>query len=442
MSTSSLSNYLSAQKSRFLADQGQGWTIAMGNEAGDLDSLASSIAYAWLLSHTSATDGKAIALITTSRQDFVLRAENVYALQLAGIGEQFQELLCPEDLPKPNLCTNYALVDHNSLHPDYAKPDAQVIAVIDHHEDEGKYLDTASPRIIEPSGSCASLVTGLIMSNPTLQIPPELATLLLCAIQVDTQGLRKGGKALNMDHKASAWLLPRSNASSSDGASVQTIGTSMALRDHPLIKSLSSTLSAKKLAVSHLTPRDLLRRDYKEYNLNLSPSVSPGHASLIKAGLATVPLRLSSFFSPSPTSAVTAIQDWMKERGLSVLGVLTTFRSRKGKGKREQMWVVDEESSGRQLSQGLFCGLEANGVLQLKSAKFKRYGFKNHAGIEESDEEDKSDVGDLQTEEPVGRRQGPDESPFSAPFIARVYKQKDASATRKLVAPILKQILE
>ncbi|KIK93014.1 hypothetical protein PAXRUDRAFT_829421 [Paxillus rubicundulus Ve08.2h10] len=416
MSTPSLSNYLSAQKPRFLANQGRGWTIVMGNEAGDLDSLASSIAYAWLLSHTTAP---AIALLTTACQDFVLRAENVYALQLAGIGEQFQGLLCPEDLPKPNLCTSYALVDHNSLHPDYAKPNTQVVAVVDHHQDEGKYLDTASPRIIEPSGSCASLVTGLIMSYPALRIPAELATLLLCAILVDTQGLRKGGKALNMDHKAAAWLLPWSNASLSDGVLVQTTGTSVALSDHPLIQSLSSTLSAKKLAVSHLTPRDLLRRDYKEYNLNFSSSVSSSHASPMKAGLATVPLRFSSFFSPSPTSAVTAVQDWMKERGLSVLGVLTTFRSRKDKGKREQMWVVDEQSSKRQLSQSLFSGLEAKEVLQLKSAKFKRYGFKDHGKIEQSDE-----------------------SPFSAPFVARIYKQKNTSATRKLVAPILKQILE
>ncbi|KAF9232633.1 DHH phosphoesterase [Melanogaster broomeanus] len=339
MSTSSLSNYLSEQKTRFLADHGEGWTIVVGNEAGDLDTVASSIGYAWLLSHapTSETVGKAIALMTTSRQDFVLRPENVHALlQLAGIGEQFQELLCPEDLPKPNQCTNYCI-------------DARVIAIVDHHEDEGKYFDTASPRVIEPSGSCASLVTRIIMSYPTLEIFPELATLLLSAILIDTRGLRKGGKALDVDHKASAWLLPRANVTgtSPDVHSGPTISTSAALSDHPLIQTLSSTLAAKK----------------------------------------------------------SATQDWMKERGLSVLGVLTTYRSRKDKGKREEMWVVDEESAGPQLPQSLFVGLETNEVLRLRRAKSGRHDFTRR-------------------------------------FVARIYKQKNASATRKQVAPILKRTLE
>ncbi|KAF9224965.1 DHH phosphoesterase [Gyrodon lividus] len=445
MSTSSLSNYLAEQKTRFIADQGQGWTIVMGNEAGDLDTLASSIGCAWMLSHTptSQIDGKAIALITTSRQDFVLRPENIHALQVAGIGEQLQELLCPEDLPKPNLCKNYALVDHNSLHSDYTKPDARVTAVVDHHEDEGKYFNTASPRVIEPSGSCASLVTRIIMSSPTLQISAELATLLLTAVLIDTQGLRKGGKALDVDHNASAWLLPRSNVTLPDGLLGQMIGTSAALSDHPSVQSLSSTLGAKKLSISHLSTRDLLRRDYKEYNLNPSSSISPDHGRPIKAGLATIPLRLSSFFSPSPTSAVTATQDWMKERGLAVLGVLTTYKSRKGKGKREGMWVVDGESSGPQLSQSLFSGLEANEVLRLRRAGFERYGFKNHAGKEGSEEGGESDVSDLREEESVGEPdEGLDESVLSARFATRVYKQKNASATRKQVAPALKRILE
>ena len=69
----------------------------------DLDSLASSIGFAWLLSHKPTADTKTIALITTPREDFVLRAENLYALQLVGIKDDFQELLCPEDLPNPNL---------------------------------------------------------------------------------------------------------------------------------------------------------------------------------------------------------------------------------------------------------------------------------------------------------------------------------------------------
>lgn len=460
MSTSILSAYLLEQKTRFLGDNGDGWTVVMGNEAGgtpspvtlklasfgdlcfcpDLDSLASSIGFAWLLSHIPTTDTKSIALITTPREDFVLRAENIHALQLVGIKEDFKEILCPEDLPKPNLCTNFALVDHNSLHPTYALPGALVTAIIDHHEDEGKYFDTASPRIIEPAGSCASLVTRAIMLYPTLQIPPELAALLLSAIVIDTHGLRKGGKAVGVDYEASGWLLPRANAPPSEGFLEQTVETLQHVAAHPWIQSLSDTLSAKKVTLSHLNTRDLLRRDYKEYNFNLSSSICGNNPCSIKAGLATVPLPLSSFFSPSPTSAVVATQGWIKERGLSVLGVLTTYKSTHGKSKRELMWVVDENVCGPRLPRALFDGFEVNEVLRAKRASFKRYGFDSH--LERDGKEVERGSIDEEVESVDERAAEGEASPFSVGLIARVYKQRNSAATRKQVAPILKRVLE
>ena len=402
----------------------------------DLDSLASSIGFAWLLSHISATNTKAIALITTPREDFVLRAENLYALQLVGIKEGFHELLCPEDLPKPNLCTTFALVDHNSLHPTYAFPGARVTAIVDHHEDEGEYVGTASPRIIEPAGSCASLITRVIMSYPILQIPPELAALLLSAIVIDTHGLRKGGKAVAVDYEASAWLLSRANVLSSENFVEQTVKSLQHVLDDPWIQSLSNTLSAKKTTLFHLSTRDLLRRDYKEYQLNLSSSICGDSPCSIKAGLATVPLPLSAFFSPSPTSAVVATQEWIKERGLSILGVLTTYKSKQGKSKRELVWVVDENVSGSRLPQVFFDGFEATEILQAKRTNFGRYGFDSHVGRggKEDEEESHDSIG-----EEVGAVEA---SPFSVGLVARVYKQKNSAATRKQVAPILKRVLE
>lgn len=365
----------------------------------------------------------------------MLRAENLYALRSVGIKEGFHELLCPEDLPNPNLCTTFALVDHNSLHPTYASPGARVMAVVDHHEDEGKHFDTASPRIIEPAGSCASLVTRVIMSYPTLQIPPELAALLLSAIVIDTHGLRKSGKAVDVDSEASAWLLPRTDVLSSGNLVENAVESPQHVLDHPWIQSVSNTLSAKKTAVSHLSTRDLLRRDYKEYHLNLSPSICGDSPCSITAGLATVPLSLSAFFSPSPISAVVAAQEWIKERDLSILGVLTTYRSKHDKAKRELMWVVDENVSGPRLPQVFFQGFEASEVLQARRTNFGRYGFDSHVGR----------VG--KKEEEVGRESHEEEesieaSPFGVGLVARVYKQKNPAVTRKQVAPILKRVLE
>ncbi|KAF8128543.1 DHH phosphoesterase [Boletus edulis] len=440
--TSGLSAYLLEQKTRFLGDNGDGWTVVMGNEAGDLDSLASSIGFAWFLSHKLNTDANAIALITTPREDFVLRAENLYALQLVGIKEDFRELLCPEDVPKPNLCTDFALVDHNSLHPNYALPDVRVTAIIDHHEDEGKYLDTASPRSIEPAGSCASLVTRVIMSYPTLQIPPELATLLLNAIVIDTHGLRRGGKAVGVDYEAFTWLVPRANVPSSGSLIEQMAETPQHVPDLAWIQSLTHTLNTKKTALSHLNTRDLLRRDYKEYVFNLSSSIRGDSPCSVKAGLSTVPLPLSSFFSPSPTSAVVSTQEWIKERGLSILGVLTTYKSKQGKPKRELMWVVDEKVCGPRLPQVLFDGIEANEILQVKRTDFKRYGFNSQVGKDEK-ERDEVEWGSIDEEESVGEPSGAAEtSPFDVGFVVRVYRQKNSAVTRKQVAPILKRVLE
>ncbi|KAI9567678.1 DHH phosphoesterase [Boletus coccyginus] len=434
--TSGLSAYLLEQKTCFLGDNGDGWTVVMGNEAGDLDTLASSIGFAWLLSRIRTTDTRAIALITTSREDFVLRAENLYALQSTGVKEDLRELLCPEDLPKPNLCKNFSLVDHNSLQPSYALPGVRVTAVIDHHEDEGKYLDTASPRIIEPAGSCASLVTRVIMSYPTLQIPSELAALLLSAIVIDTHGLRRGGKAVDVDHQASAWLLPRANGPSSGEIVAETL---QHVPDDLWIQSLSDTLSAKKSELSHLNTRDLLRRDYKEYIFNLSSSICGNIPQSIKGGLATVPLPLSSFFSPLPSSVVVAIQEWIKERGISVLGVLTHYKSKQGKSKRELMWVVDENVCGSRLSQALFDGFEASEVLPVSRVSFESYGFDGRVGRDENigDEVERGS-----TEESIGTQAGTPPSPFGVSLIARVYEQKNPTATRKQVAPVLKQVLE
>jgi exopolyphosphatase len=126
------------------------------------------------------------------------------------------------------------------------------------------------------------------------------------------------------------------------------------------VQSLSATLGEKKLSVSHLSTRDLLRRDYKEYVFSMPVSEDATQFSnVIKVGLATVPLRLSAFFASSsyPTKE---IQDWFAERDLSVLGILTTFGTRKArqggsnfgyKGIAEKVWQ----------------GLESSEVLEVKS---------------------------------------------------------------------------
>ncbi|KAF8153165.1 hypothetical protein B0H34DRAFT_662612 [Crassisporium funariophilum] len=436
--SSSLYHYLSNAKTRYLNDikedvqKGAGWTIVMGNEAGDLDSIASSIAYAWMQSEVYKQP--TVPLIQLERADLNLRAENLFAFGLAGLSEPLDELLTLTELSDytPFPSQTFALVDHNRLGPVFSlnNPKAKVISVVDHHQDEGLYPD-ANPRIVSPSGSCASHVATLLPQ----ELPAELATLLLAAILIDTDGLKPEGKALDVDRASALVLAPKSTFGNSipppSALSPIDHPNPNALYDAQAIKDLTNTLLTKKSDVSHLGAFDLLRRDYKETTYTLT--WAPDQPS-IKAGLSSVPVQLKTWGSDGRLEK-DAIA-WMQSRGLTILGVLTSFRdtkgkkftkSGKGKHKREQAWIIIEEtelaptatSSGaaanaqglgvEALANRIWEGLEADQEIQVK--KYKHFNLEKGGKL----------------------------PPTSK---ARVYKQGNANATRKVTAPVLKRILE
>ncbi|KZV74962.1 DHH phosphoesterase [Peniophora sp. CONT] len=440
--TRDLAQFLDYQKVNYRRalelHQARQWSVVMGNEAGDLDSLASAIAYAWYA--TNHLQQLTIPLVQIERDDFVLRAENLHALERAGIDPTI--LLTADEIPLPSGET-YALVDHNKLDARFAhvsRPNAsgsslghgsspstpapgspfgaesKVVAIVDHHADEGAHLD-AKPRIVESAGSCASLVTRLFTAIPNYTIPPELALLLLSAITIDTNGLKEGGKALQVDRDAADWLLPQANLDESF-----TIASNDKDGNNRAVRELNDILQSKKNDVAHLDTRDLLRRDYKEYML--SPAWAP--ETTFRAGLATVPRGLKGWLEDlRPSTAGTnpkgklksspdfwdACVAYMDERGLDALGVLTTWRDdgrigQRGKSRREQAWLVRAASDSDELPRRLWSGLEESKVLKVKRKDGKRYGWS---------------------------REG---------WVARVYEQGDASATRKATAPLLRDIVE
>ncbi|KAG0661394.1 Exopolyphosphatase [Rhodotorula mucilaginosa] len=423
------------------------WVVSVGNEAGDLDSLACALADAHFAREKDAAAKnrrRHIPLFLSRRTDLHLRPENLLALETAQIPAQ--DLLTIDDLPAArlsNLGTRFSLVDHNVLldqfrsHPespdDSPDDDARVVSILDHHVDERKHLG-AEPRVIELIGSCSSLVTRQYVGAGE-PVPTPLADLLLSAIAIDTRmkPVTDGGKAADVDLNAVETLVPFSSffatsataavASSSSGSPP----TGAAAVD--ALKAYNSRLSDAKEDVAHLSGHDLLRRDYKEY-----------HESSIRYGLSTVPLSLSTWLerfshassssSSSPDANQEALNElldevrlWMDERDLALAGVLTSYSHIKKSGtvggRRREILIVARGSNDQQAAafDSVFAGLEKDQVLELGEWKAIR---------------------DYSIDRGRGERKKGGERGWER---WQVWQQENARATRKQVAPALKDLV-
>ena len=376
----------------------------------DLDSVASAIGWAWYASIIR--QEPTVPLVQTRRADLRLREENLHALSLAGFDPSNPDILCIDDVPFtvdfPS--SKFALVDHNRLPSKFESQDAKVVAIIDHHPDEGYHTDANPRKIVTPTGSATSLVAEFLQPLGVEQIPPELATLLLCGILIDTNGLKTGGKAEETDYAAAKFLIPISLLSPGDFVASE-LHPAVAVQEYT--KSLTQTLRRKKAEISHLSTRDLFRRDYKEYAM--VPVWAPDKSILV--GLSSVPIGLKSWISRQP-DFWSATEKWMGDCGLSVLGILTSFRDTedakeraKGKHRREQLFVV-REGAVTELAERVFDGLARSQELDLQEMKF---------------------VKDYDVVEGVG---------FAPAYKTRVWRQGNVEANRKVTAPSVKSIIE
>ncbi|WVQ84751.1 hypothetical protein IAT38_006908 [Cryptococcus sp. DSM 104549] len=427
-----LAGFLLSQKDLFLEDlkagKGKGWTVVMGNEAGDLDSLASSIAYSQLSSTLEAT--RAIPLTLTPQKYMTLRPENLLAFQNASL--PLNALLHAEQLPVPpsslaDLGVTFALVDHNKLLPDFGP--GEVVAVIDHHDDEGAHESAPLRKIRVPTGSCASLVAAQFKAawqasvERGSPVPSELATLLLSAILIDTGSLKEGGKAMPVDYDSAAFLygistLPQIGAAAGFSTDPEDSPVPAALRTY------GANLLETKMNVSTLSTYELLMRDYKEYAL---PTLSTAWPTL-KVGLSTVPLGLKPWLEKEKDgwdSLFAGVSEYMAEKTLDIEGILTSFRSEtKGKHKRQLALIVrsggviKSPQDAERILEELAKGLEESGAL---------------LGLEEWKKGDKF-------KNLVGKR-GVDVEHGEGGRFVKVWVQNNTKSTRKQVAPLLRDLI-
>ncbi|GAA5968872.1 hypothetical protein JCM21900_000197 [Sporobolomyces salmonicolor] len=336
------------------------WLVVMGNEAGDLDSMVSAMALAYAFSHTDPPQ-KAIALLQTEEDALDLRPENQLSLTYARMSTGHRDLLTIDELPiNPtdmwHRIKGIALVDHNV--PRAVWKDATIVAILDHHDDQGLANGTANPRIIRPSGSCSSLVTKFLFDNvpgadkeknepshsdsqvsPTMHgpIPTELIELLLRTIAIDTNGLR-GKSSQPIDMESALRLFPRSSWKRRELKEV--------------MKVLDKDLSASRKALDSLDLRSLLRRDWKGDAIPTKSSKYPH----LHIGFASSPVSLEEQILRTPEQTPPewfAIERaWTSEIQADVSVALSNFRHPKTGRKTRQLALVVAHGYGKRLHEG------------------------------------------------------------------------------------------
>ncbi|KAI8089582.1 uncharacterized protein BX664DRAFT_359121 [Halteromyces radiatus] len=239
--------------------------LVTGNDSADLDSIISAVLLAYLKQQqVSSSNTLYIPLVKVPFRDLALRPEVTYVFNRAGINAT--KLICIDHVDlsywkNNNNKLDIILVDHNRLTPPLEDlgQHCQVIGVVDHHVDEGVYLD-ASLRWIEMVGSCTSQVVLIFKEEITrLSNKQTVATLALAPILVDTIGLRWAlGKTTQKDMDAFNIIGPLVFG---DDTSTNGINHQEAMQYYDDIEKIKSQ-------VDHLCTRDLLRKDYKEWTIN------------------------------------------------------------------------------------------------------------------------------------------------------------------------------
>lgn len=484
-------------------------TIIMGNEAGDLDSAACAIGLSYLLSRFGPPSGynldksSYVPLIQSEHADAVLRPENTAAFRASGIDPNHLFFLDDIKLPldsdafAPSNKVAIGLVDHPSLTGPWGGGKAEgreVNIVIDHHEDNADHQE-AGLRIVkspskDPVGSCASLVAKLYeeqfkQGGDDVGLR-QVSDLLISAIVIDTDNLRAAprGKATKMDFEAVNTLFPASSfgtpASSEEvketaltfsplnntlGAKVEAIQPLDPASDESLDSATQSAkiilapywsvLSQSKQAVSHLSGRDLLRRDYKEVDFNESNIA-------LKLGFASVPVSIAEWLhkdrpplaqSADPKGEVKdawsafwgTLDSFMEERKIDLAVMTGSFRLAEGEvdaGKHKRELVLAfaprtlPSTQAERLWEELRKGLESDAHVGREETErrlmleepWKGQRMPEGAGGKKERVKGVTEEGRREGEE--GRRWG------------KVYKQANARANRKVVLPAVMTVLK
>lgn len=210
-----------------------------------------------------------------------------------------------------------------------------------------------TPRLLTKCGSCSSLVLSycrpmwfLLPEHRT--IDAELAHLALGPILIDTTNLQAPERTHAVDVAAVELAESKLTTATQEGGDIYDR------------TAYFDAITALKEDISSLSPRDVLRKDYKRWADSDAPgSLALGISSIVQ-GLTYLTSSESRFGSTG--GFLDAVRAWAREQGLDVVAVMTVSKP-EGVFTRELMvWGFGEEAvaAGREFARrcGERLGLE------------------------------------------------------------------------------------
>ncbi|XP_066138266.1 exopolyphosphatase PRUNE1 [Euwallacea fornicatus] len=220
----------------------------LGNESCDLDSTISALVLGYFIQKTHPNEA-VIPLLNVTKEDLMLRTENCYVLENAGIS--LSHLTFRNEVSFENIVGKYlvkvSLVDHHILSKCDCIFEQFVTQIYDHRPVDKSHVwneDKVKLRI-EFVGSCCTLIADEILKTNENLLSSALAYLLYQVIIYDTIALKvENHKATVLDIQVAEKLEELFNFSEDR-------------------EGIFDKLWREHNNISHLTPHQLLKKDLK-----------------------------------------------------------------------------------------------------------------------------------------------------------------------------------
>ncbi len=343
-----MTNYSEESLSHFLQKRRRKPTshVVIGNQAGDTDSIVSALAAAYL-----ADDDDATPIVSIPQNDLMTqRPETMLLLRMAGIETTdlwFSDQL--DDYLLSSEALSMTLVDHNRLDSSQLESRGQVIAIYDHHMDEGYHKDSSRIRNIafgdDGKATVASTCT-LMVERMEGTWPADLSLLLLGVILIDSVDMSpEAGKVTRRDEAAVQKLLTGTDWRQID----KDEKMDLIIHPQPNTTALFDALQNAKFDSTFwksLLLFDALRLDFKVF--------TAGDETF---GMSSVLLPAEDLIDKN--DALGSIQAFMKHQNLDFLGIMLAYTKDTDLQLTRELILCGNESLT------MFEWLKSEGTLQL-----------------------------------------------------------------------------